>query len=315
MKTQYAHPARHSRAWLKMAVTSLLLLILASPALAQSTDRDNPVPLTTNEIRGEGLGKTVEHYYSLQAVPGEIKVTLDATATKEAAASGGVELEIFDEDARKLLGMFVVAGLGSSDRKIERIRVRSPQTLVVKLLIERGNDRYMVRLEGSATQLRPPAPPSAAAPTAAPVATMQSAPPVIAPLSPGVERSPAIATVKQSASSAVVQFASSTGADSNASAQSPVSFRFVNRTRWAIHHVYFSSSSRPDWGADHLGNRVIPPGGTFDIRRLEPDIYDIKTIDQDGDVCIRKGVPLYRSAQWIIYPQPYVRCVEQTRGR
>ena len=94
-----------------------------------------------------------------------------------------------------------------------------------------------------------------------------------------------------------------------ADAQRGVSYTFVNRTQWTIMQIYMQSSSVSTWGPDQLGSRVLSPGNSYTLRGLAPDDYDIKTVDEDGDVCERRGVPVYRSTTWVINTTPYLRCL------
>lgn len=88
-----------------------------------------------------------------------------------------------------------------------------------------------------------------------------------------------------------------------------ISYTFVNRTRWTIMQIYMQPSSETSWGPDQLGSRVLSPGNSYTLRRLAPDDYDIKVVDEDGDVCERRNVPVYRSTSWVINTTPYLRCI------
>lgn len=44
------------------------------------------------------------------------------------------------------------------------------------------------------------------------------------------------------------------------------SFRLNNRSNQTIMELYVSSSRTQDWGRDHLGANVLPPGQTFIVR-------------------------------------------------
>ncbi|HVF87563.1 MAG TPA: hypothetical protein VM866_08225, partial [Pyrinomonadaceae bacterium] len=63
-----------------LMTAALLLTTIAGTAAAQSTDRDRPTRLASNEIKGSAVDDTVEYYYTFAAGPGEITVTLDAKA-------------------------------------------------------------------------------------------------------------------------------------------------------------------------------------------------------------------------------------------
>jgi hypothetical protein len=69
-----------------------------NPSFAQSTDRDNPTPLTTKILSNPGRqNKATVYYYSLTAKPGKITITLDSDAGNvNDAFSTIVRLETLD---------------------------------------------------------------------------------------------------------------------------------------------------------------------------------------------------------------------------
>ena len=55
-----------------LLLASLLVLIAATGStFAQSTKRDHPTPLTSNEIKGELNGAEIEYFFSFTAGPGK----------------------------------------------------------------------------------------------------------------------------------------------------------------------------------------------------------------------------------------------------
>lgn len=44
------------------------------------------------------------------------------------------------------------------------------------------------------------------------------------------------------------------------------SFRLNNRSNQTIMEIYANSSATSDWGRDHLGANVLPPGQSFIVR-------------------------------------------------
>jgi len=65
-----------------------------------------------------------------------------------------------------------------------------------------------------------------------------------------------------------------------------------NRSSWDIHQLFLSSVDDNDWGPDQLGRHIIESGGEFVLRGVPCDAYDVRLVDEDGDVCIVGGVPL-----------------------
>jgi hypothetical protein len=133
---------------INLAVVLVMFVASFSSAAAQSTDRDRPTKLTSNELRGGPVDDTVEYYYSLVAGPGEITVTVDAKASKNAVAPG-IFVELFDSKARKLVDVSVIVGLGESKRNVQSVKLGSKQPLVMQLKLERGLEQYLVRIEGA----------------------------------------------------------------------------------------------------------------------------------------------------------------------
>jgi hypothetical protein len=63
-------------------------------------------------------------------------------------------------------------------------------------------------------------------------------------------------------------------------------FRLVNRTGYAITHLYISASSETEWGDDILGIDILPNGQSADIS-FDPEdercLWDIHITYEDGD--------------------------------
>ena len=84
-----------------LPILGLLLLIAASAsAFAQSTDRDHPTALRSNEITGDLKGEEVEYFFSFTAGPGELTITVDV---KSSDGTTGINFELLDRDANKQL--------------------------------------------------------------------------------------------------------------------------------------------------------------------------------------------------------------------
>ncbi len=140
---------------INLAVVALVMFVaLFASATAQSTDRDRPTKLTSNEIRGGPVDDTVEYYYSLVAGPGEITVTVDSKASKNAAAPG-IFVQLFDSKARKVLNVSAIVGFGNSKRDIQSVKLGTRQPMVMQLKLERGLEQYLVRIEGALQQGKP----------------------------------------------------------------------------------------------------------------------------------------------------------------
>ena len=169
MRRQEHTPARSTRlrrpSMMTLACLSLLFACAAS-ATAQtvpSTDRDNPTPFASNEVRGEGTDEKTEYFYSFTAGPGEVTLTFDVKADRNANLHG-FDYEVFDARSRRLAGGFLDPVRGESKRKIEKLNVRGQQQLLLRVVTTEFVDTYRIRLDGATTNAAA-APTNAAAPT------------------------------------------------------------------------------------------------------------------------------------------------------
>lgn len=65
-----------------------------------------------------------------------------------------------------------------------------------------------------------------------------------------------------------------------------------NRSSWDIHQLFLSAVDENEWGPDQLGRHVIGSGANFELTGIPCDDYDVRLVDEDGDVCIVGGVSL-----------------------
>ena len=134
-----------------LPILGLLLLIAATgSAFAQSTDRDHPTPLRSNEITGDLKGEEVEYFYSFTAGPGELTITVDV---KSSGGTTGTAFELLDGDANKVLICCEGAQAGTdgeSGRDIVSIKLAKRQTVVLHLTpFKYGTGAYRVRISGA----------------------------------------------------------------------------------------------------------------------------------------------------------------------
>jgi len=112
-----------------------------------STNIDEPKWLSSNEIRGEGTGEHVSHYYTFIAEPGTVKVTADAKNGFGGIANA-LGVVLMDMDANKLLEL----NLGNTKidkRVVERIKINRQQQIIMRILLDKVTIDYMVRVEGA----------------------------------------------------------------------------------------------------------------------------------------------------------------------
>lgn len=69
------------------------------------------------------------------------------------------------------------------------------------------------------------------------------------------------------------------------------SFRLNNRSNQTIMELYVSSSSDSNWGRDHLGANVLPPGQSFIVRLPNGQcVNDIRIVVEGGRATERRQV-------------------------
>ena len=137
----------HRSTFMKASLLLVALLLLAVPAAAQSTDRDNPTVLTSNEIKDEGPGKAVEYYYAITAGPGDVTITVDLKAKSYSTAA---RFELLDAESNQLVAHNMNASTTTgAERVVKKVRVREKQQVVLKLVLDSNAGEYMVRFAGA----------------------------------------------------------------------------------------------------------------------------------------------------------------------
>jgi hypothetical protein len=142
----------------------LTLLLMAATAIgvnAQSQDRENPTPLIANTIKGNGIGKKVEYYYSFTAGPGEVAVTVDLKAK---AGSTNADVEIFDQDS-KIFYVYPNATT-TAEHAVKRFTLSSKQPLILRLSFDSSAGEYSIKLSGPVEFAAPVVEPAASEPAA-----------------------------------------------------------------------------------------------------------------------------------------------------
>jgi hypothetical protein len=118
-----------------------------APTVAPSTDRDTPTWLTSNEIRGLGVGEDISYYYAFNAGPGTVRVTVDGK-NRRGGLANALGIELSDIDARRLLRIHVgYTTLGN--REVEQVQIGRQQQVIMRVLLDQATLDYMVRVEGA----------------------------------------------------------------------------------------------------------------------------------------------------------------------
>jgi hypothetical protein len=144
MRVQLGRTRTMRRGQLLMLVM-LLTMAAAGATIAQSNDRNNPTPVSSNTIKGAGVGKKVEYYYSFSAGPGEVVLTIDLKAK---SGSTGADVEVFDAGSNKIFSFFPKA-TRTNERAVKRFKVANKETVVLRLAFDLNAGDYTIKLGGS----------------------------------------------------------------------------------------------------------------------------------------------------------------------
>ncbi len=132
-----------------VCVGCAIVITKIDPSFAQSTDRDNPTPLTEKILSNPGKGnRNTVYYYSLTAKPGKITITIDCDAGRvNDAFSTKVRIQTLDGKERG--SGYAGCNPGNPDRSTNDIGFKS-ETPVLLLLSSSGH--YKIKIEGDWTQ-------------------------------------------------------------------------------------------------------------------------------------------------------------------
>jgi hypothetical protein len=112
-----------------------------------STNIDEPTWLSTNAIRGEGVGENVSHYYTFMAERGTVKVIADGK-NEYAGSANALGVVLMDLDANKLLKIHL--GNTTKDKRVvKRVKIHRPQQIIMRVLLNKATIDYKVRVEGA----------------------------------------------------------------------------------------------------------------------------------------------------------------------
>jgi hypothetical protein len=148
---------------LAIAVT---LLFSSTVALGQerSKDRDNPTPLTSNELSDDLDGSNNEYFYKFSAGPGRLAITFEVTAS---GTNAGAYLDLFDTDSKSILSDVLTQGVdGGTERVVKSVQIGRRRDIVMRIKGIKygdsgGNGVYKVRLDGAVNFQKADAPEAA----------------------------------------------------------------------------------------------------------------------------------------------------------
>jgi len=126
-----------------------ILAAMSSLAAAQSSDRDHPTRLTSNQLAGNVEATGNEYFYSFVAQPGQLVLTADVKAN---GAGATVTYELLDESGSKaLLCCVYVQGDGAgSGRQQDKLRFAKRQTVILHVTHPNsGGGTFRFRFSGT----------------------------------------------------------------------------------------------------------------------------------------------------------------------
>lgn len=87
----------------------------------------------------------------------------------------------------------------------------------------------------------------------------------------------------------------------------------TNESSWTITEMYLSAVDIEEWGPDQLGEKMIAPGDSYSLSDVPCDVYDVRLVDEDGDVCVVGGVKLCGAdSAWKIGDDDLLDCQADT---
>ena len=135
---------------LLMVGLSLLLFAASTQALAQSSDRDNPIAVNSPEITGNLREPGKESFYSLTAGPGTLTITVDVNANRESIAV--LNFEVLARNGATALECchFAQGDGGGTGRDIATVKLAKRQTVILHTTNGPvGGGTFRIRLTGA----------------------------------------------------------------------------------------------------------------------------------------------------------------------
>ena len=87
----------------------------------------------------------------------------------------------------------------------------------------------------------------------------------------------------------------------------------TTESSWTITELYLSAVDVQEWGPDQLGEHVIEPNSSYNLSDVPCDVYDVRLVDEDADVCVVGGVKLCGSdSAWKIGDDDLLDCQAET---
>lgn len=123
-----------------------VIAIWASIANAQPSTRENPLPLRSQELKGNiAPNVLMERFYSFEGGPGEVSFSLEVKSYEQWS---NIVVELFDADAQTLIKFDASSG---GDRKDARLRLENRQPIVMRVYGPRNNQsgNFTLKVKGA----------------------------------------------------------------------------------------------------------------------------------------------------------------------
>jgi hypothetical protein len=122
------------------------LALLESSVNAQPSSRENPLPLLTQELKGNiSPSVLMERFYSFTAGPGEVSFSLEVKSYEQWS---NIVVELFDADSQTLIKFDASSG---GDRKDAKLRLENRQPIVMRVYGPRNNQsgNFTLKIKGA----------------------------------------------------------------------------------------------------------------------------------------------------------------------
>src|SRR5258707_15784717 len=125
--------------YLILAILALILTAAAGTSFAQSTDRDNPTPMSSSEVSGSfgdhQKDGNKEVFYSFTAGPGELTITFDVKRrNRDDMAGFSFELLPANGSSTAILCCEgAQSGDGGTGREVANVKLTRRQTVILHI--------------------------------------------------------------------------------------------------------------------------------------------------------------------------------------
>ncbi len=128
----------------RFSILLLFFLILPCAIQAQPSSKENPLPLLTNELKGNiAPNVPLQRFYSFEAGPGDVGFALEVKTNEQWA---NINVEIFDGESNTLNKFDVSSG---NDKKNVKLHLDARQKLVMRVFGPRNNQSGFFTLKVS----------------------------------------------------------------------------------------------------------------------------------------------------------------------